>query len=236
MASFLPCGHALLVRGRCEPSLSCCAAGGTPSAGRSRWLRGLGASAGFRATSGARLGERSPREAPRCVAVRGAVACVTVSVSRSDPPGASCSSRLSAPAASKVPTKFRAADGYVRSCMCCLPHSEVLLTFQTSPPSQSRRAAESLGRLHLPVDATLGPVRRCQHGGDTGSSVFWWRLLAPEAAPPHFCLVPSGVWGVARATSRLLGISDHPDGTEPSPWRSSHWVEAQVSRCLGSGS
>lgn len=79
------------------------------------------------------MGERLPPRAPHVLLLSGAVACVAhVCVLVRPAWGLPCSLSRRVSRQQRA-SKFRAADGYVRSCMCCLPPSEVLLTFHTSP-------------------------------------------------------------------------------------------------------
>lgn len=127
-----------------------CTAGG-PRTGRSRWPRGLGASAGFRQTQewGQAEGAAAPKGPPMCCCCRGAVACgadVCVAVRPAWGLPFFLSWRVRR---QRRASKLRAANGYVRSGMCRSPPSEVLLTFQRHP-RWSRRAAVSLGRSLRP--------------------------------------------------------------------------------------
>lgn len=190
---------------------------------------GPGASAGFRQSQewGQAEGAAAPKGPPMCCCCRGAVACgadVCVAVRPAWGLPFFLSWRVRR---QRRASKLRAANGYVRSGMCRSPPSEVLLTFQRHP-RWSRRAAVSLGRSLRP-----------------SFGVTWWGpglSAAPVVPPwsrsphPHVCLVPAGVWGVARATSRVGAGVLTTRRCRGSPWRSKHWVEARVGRCLWSGS
>lgn len=82
--------------------------------------------------------------------------------------------------------------------MCCLPPSEVLLTFHTSPQLVSQSSWEPW----------MGPSARGRSPQPHRSVSARWGLglsvvavVLPVPKRPPRLLVPTGVWGVARATS-----------------------------------